>query len=300
MTDPVGKYQYYLCHGNPPINDFLYIGKWKRGGGKWILSIDDDYFNIPKESTARLSEDQKDLFYGCFDLADVVLTSTQHLADQVKKPHKTYVAPNLMQVSDYEVTTVAETKPNEKLRILWAGSTTHCGDFVDCEPAINELLKKWKDKVEFIFMGYCPGNLIRDWLGKGVHYEQGCALSLYPKVLKQIRPHITLAPLDDNIFNKSKSNIRILESWSLASAVVASDIGEYKVVKHGQDGLLAYTTEDWFEHIDSLIANRDLRESLATAGRKRVEEEFDWDNPNCYPQWHSFISSLRHKSFNPY
>lgn len=292
MTDPIGKYDYYLTHGSPPLSNYLYIGKWKRGGGKWILSIDDDYFDIPEGSPARMSEEALDLFSNSYDLADIIIVSTNQLFSAVNRPKKTLVAPNLMKVDDYGVDTVAVTNPGEPLRVLWAGSNTHGGDFVDAEPAINEILKKWKGKVEFLFMGYCPGNLMRDWLGRGVHYEQGCNLALYPKVLKQMRPHITIAPLADRHFNWCKSNIRVLEGWSLASAVVASAVGEYNCVQHGVDGLLATNSGQWFEMLNKLLSDRELRETLATNGRKRVAAQYDWENAACRQPWRDMLNQL--------
>ena len=291
-NNPIGNYSYTLTHGVPPLGNFLYIGKWKRSGSKWILSIDDDYTSVPEWSPATMTEESKDLFANCYDLADVILTSTEALAEAVDRPEKTVVAPNLMQVADYDVVVPAPTIPGEKLRIMWAGSATHAGDFVDAEPAIEQLLRKYKDKIEFIFMGYCPGKLLRDYGNEGVVFEQGCSLNLYPKVLNKIRPHIVIAPLADIQFNACKSNIRVLEGWSLAAPVVASAVGEYKAVSHGVEGYLAKTTEEWFHYLDLLIQKQELREHLGYNGRKRVKD-FDWAVAENRQPWRDFIYQLQ-------
>jgi glycosyltransferase involved in cell wall biosynthesis len=78
----------------------------------------------------------------------------------------------------------------------------------------------------------------------------------------------------------------------VAGAVVASPVGEYKVVREGVDGLLAYTERDWYAALKKLIDDEAYRRELASTGRKRVEAEFNWTNPSCREPWREAIREL--------
>jgi glycosyltransferase involved in cell wall biosynthesis len=295
VNDPIHEYNYYLTHGSSPISLFPDIANWKRKGGTWILSLDDDYYNVPDWSPACLNQQQLDTYYLNVEFADLIISSTPHLTKQIGKENITLTAPNLTQVDDYLTNSPAPVGDGP-LRILWSGSTTHSGDLEIIEDAISEVLKKWTwPKVEFIFVGYCPNKLIKKHLYKGVHFENGVGLGLYPQVLHKIKPHITLAPLADITFNHSKSAIRIQEGWALASAVVSSPVGEYDLIRNSVDGLKAKTKEEWVDCLNSLISNRELREYVATNGRKRVAEEYSWENPACREPWRKVVRELIHR-----
>lgn len=295
MGDPVGDYRYYLSHGIPLPQYLPEIGRWKRGGGKWVLSLDDDYDTIPESNPAKLGEDGLNYYAVAKDLADVIVVSTPALAAAVNRPAKTLVARNLMPVAEYRTTTPAPDD-GRPLRVLWAGTKTHYDDLKLIEAPVEELLKKWRGRVEFVFVGCVPNALLKRWVNNGVYYQPSVELGQYPKLLANIRPHVCLAPLADCVFNRSKSNIRVLESWSLAAAVVASPVGEYAVVRDGVDGLVAATGSDWFTAVDKLLGDGDLRTRLAAAGRVRVGREWDWANRECRGEWRNLVSELLQRS----
>lgn len=292
LTDPNGQYQWHLTHGNPPVSNYRCYGKWKRQGGRWLWSLDDDMPAVPDWNPAKLSDVELDCWYASRDLADAILSSTPALTAAIGKPTKTITVPNLMQVADYNCETPAPAVDGETLRVLWAGSKTHSGDLEEIEEAADQIIRKYgPQRVQFVFVGFAPGRLLRDWSGKGCHFESGVSLAKYPSLINAVRPHLVLAPLKSIPFNASKSNIRVLEGWACAAAVVASNYGEYAVIHHGEDGLLV-SDGDWFSPLDRLLSDRDYREQLATAGRKRVAD-FDWANPTARSGWRQAITQLQ-------
>jgi glycosyltransferase involved in cell wall biosynthesis len=293
LTDPFGHFDYLTTHGCPPLGNVRSYGMWKRQGGRWVWSLDDDMLAVPDDNPAKLKDAELDLWYAARDLADVVLSSTPALTAAVGRPEKTVTAPNLMPVADYGVTEPAPHQPGEPLRVLWAGSKTHQGDLEQIEAAVDRLLRKWGwPAVEFVFVGFAPGRLLRDWLIRGVHFNPGVGLGNYPQLLNSIRPHVVLAPLKPIPFNLSKSNIRVLEGFSLAAAVVASPVGEYAVVEDGVTGLHATTADDWFHAVDRLLADRDYRDHLARSGRRRVRD-FDWADRDAREPWRQAVRQLQ-------
>lgn len=290
LTDPFYPYTYYCMHGATPLTNIPYLGQWKRNGGKWILSLDDDFVSVPSWNPAKLSNEQLDIYHATLDIADVILSSTPELTKILGKQDKTLTAPNLIQVEDYMISEPAPT--SQPIRILWAGSKTHRLDLELLEKPLDYILEKYKGAVEFICVGTGPDLITKKWLYRGFHLEPGVPIAVYPQLINKIRPHIVLAPLVDCVFNRSKSNIRILEGWSTAAAVVGSPVGEYRVIRHGQDGLHAITERDWIDCLELLINDHSYREGLGTAGRKRVAEEWNWNTPACREPWREVIREL--------
>ena len=81
---------------------------------------------------------------------------------------------------------------------------------------------------------------------------------------------IALAPLDDCIFNKCKSQLKVLEAGFHKKAIIAQDFGPYNIdCVSGKNSLLVPTSENqdgWYKHIKTLINNpnmvKDLGEQL--------------------------------------
>lgn len=290
LTDPTGDYEALLVYGAQPLSNFSQFGSLKRKGVKIIWTNDDSYHDWP---TWRHDKPSAEVV-GCVDLAaeiaDLIVSSTPALAEEVGKPEKTVVCPNLLDVPAYRLSTPpADDGP---IRILWSGSATHKHDLDLIDSACCRIKEKWKDRVEFYLFGAGPDRLLRDWWGKGVTLTEWIPLRDYWWHLHQARPHLTLCPLTDCHFNRAKSNIRVLEAWAMNSACVASAVGEYKVVRHGEDGLVAETEQCWFSSMDALISDRSLRESLAKTGYRRVTEEWNWSSKQARQKWQPLLTRL--------
>jgi len=294
-TDPTEPFHYYVTHGLPPLNNVCEFGLWKNRGGKWILSLDDDYRNIPNWNPAKLKDFQLGLHEFTLDAADYIISSTPALTEALGRQHKTLTAPNLMDVAAYDTPTPAAIEQG-RLRVVWAGSKTHSKDLELIEAALDYLIPKYRKNVDFIFVGGAPDGILKKYLLKGLYFEKGVESNVYHDFMSyRIRPHVFLAPLIEHPFNLCKSNIRVLEGWCLSAAVVASPVGEYKVIEEGIDGEYATTKEQWIERIERLINNHKYREKLAVAGRKTVEQKYNWNNYNCRFQWRMLLQQLYSK-----
>ena len=84
-----------------------------------------------------------------------------------------------------------------------------------------------------------------------------------------------VAPLVDDAYNRARSELHWLEYSLAGAATVASalDGGPYDPIRHGVDGLLAGSPDEWARHLAALAASPALREDLAGAARERVLRE---------------------------
>jgi len=99
---------------------------------------------------------------------------------------------------------------------------------------------------------------------------------MYPQVLSSMEWDIGICPIEDNRFNRSKSNLKYLEFAINGFSCVCSDVENYaKTITHGVDGLLAEnTTPSWYENLTKLIDDVELRKTLADNASELVRTKF--------------------------
>jgi glycosyltransferase involved in cell wall biosynthesis len=94
-----------------------------------------------------------------------------------------------------------------------------------------------------------------------------------PDYWRAIDYDIMIAPLRPHPFNRSKSNLRVLEAAILGIPVVASDYGPYaEFIDHGTTGLLARTDHDWGRHLRALVEDEAMRTEMGAAAKLKAAE----------------------------
>ena len=89
--------------------------------------------------------------------------------------------------------------------------------------------------------------------------------NIYANVLDET--DIVIAPLDDNMFNRQKSNLKQVECWTRKLPIVCSDMIPYNVDgRHLENCILIKTEKNakkyWFKYLRKLILDADLRKRL--------------------------------------
>jgi len=294
----IGDAEWIGFHGLPyKYDDLFQLVKAKDKGSKLLWSLDDDFLTIPDWNPAKMTEDGRAMWTLMRSQADAIMCSTDHLATKFDpywnagfnsgKP--VFSCPNLLDLDKFPVPKweadnngFVETDIKFPIRIMWSGGITHKGDLEFLTPALDKLLRKYgSQKIAVIFQGSTPppSQLTRDWLHRGVLWQPGVPFAQYRKITNSIEPHVWLAPLADIEFNKSKSNLRVMEGWALNSLVVASPVGEYNCIRHGEDGLLAKdnSEEAWFEVLERAVLDHENRIQMAAQGRSRIRATCDWN-----------------------
>lgn len=95
---------------------------------------------------------------------------------------------------------------------------------------------------------------------------------------------IGLAPLQDNDFNLSKSQIKWLQYSSLSVPTIASNVGPYQEIEDGVTGLKVKAKgsqhDRWVKALEKLIFDKEYRIQLGKNAYKYVKEKYDMDK-NC-------------------
>lgn len=234
-----------------------------------------------------------------FELYDGVTVSTKNLKDFYSqwfpKDHM-YVCPNSLDMNirsyanDLEFTSdLYEKKPGE-IRIGWTGSSSHWENLKHIEPAVLAILKQYP-QTTFYYTGLF-GDLFKGQpkdVQDRIHQVTFVTVYDYPSKIKEMNLDVGLAPLCDNYFDRAKSNLRCLEYMSMKVPVVASRVEPYLFLKEEVDGLLATEVDEWYDKIEDLVQDRELRNDLIKNGYERMWKEFNIEKNDHY-----WLDAFRH------
>jgi glycosyltransferase involved in cell wall biosynthesis len=86
---------------------------------------------------------------------------------------------------------------------------------------------------------------------------------------------IGIMPLDDSLWAKGKCGYKILQYMGAGVPVVASPVGiNVEFIRHGENGFLATSNEDWMSSLELLIKDPEMRKNFGVKGRQILEERY--------------------------
>lgn len=210
--------------------------------------------------------------------SDGVITSTDFLTKYYKRfNNKIYTIPNSIDFNKWNV--VNKDRNSNRIRIGWIGGGNHDQDLLIMKDVIPIILNKYKN-IEFYFVHGVP-QYIKDMcgafnLGRVKFTPKWGKIEKYPQHVASFGFDIGLAPLVQNKFNQSKSNLRWLEYSALGIPCVATNIEPYKKsIVQGKTGCLADSVDDWVKHLSMLIDNKNLRKAVGSNAYMSVKKDYN-------------------------
>jgi glycosyltransferase involved in cell wall biosynthesis len=86
---------------------------------------------------------------------------------------------------------------------------------------------------------------------------------------------IGIMPLENSPWERGKCAYKLLQAMAAAKPVVASNVGaNCRVVRHGINGFLAESSEDWVQHLGRLSADPTLRFRMGLEAFRTVNESY--------------------------
>lgn len=101
---------------------------------------------------------------------------------------------------------------------------------------------------------------------------------------------VSLAPIKNHIFNRMKSQLKVIEAGFYKKAIVASDLGPYTIdLKHTFDGVNFVdgnavlieerkNHKDWYKYVKRLVDNPNLVKDLGERLYETVKDKYDLNN----------------------
>jgi glycosyltransferase involved in cell wall biosynthesis len=236
----------------------------RHGDALMVLDLDDDLWNIDpssKRAHRTFTPAMLDNLRANIAAADVVTVSTEPLAEVVRPMN-----PNVRVVPNRIPAWLLEhARPRcVAVTIGWAGSTSHSMDWDNAGPQVGRFLARNRDVLAHVIgstyssMRSWPAAQLRNtgWLGSVDDYY------------RSIDFDIALAPLKPHTFNRSKSNLRLLELSALGIPTVASNVGPYADRSlHGVRGFLVDRDHEWPKYLAILVNDNDLRREMGANAR---------------------------------
>lgn len=220
-----------------------------------VFEIDDALSAVPDKSwhapymTPNIDSKLQRAIREC----DVVTVTTEELATHMRAVcdpgTKIRVVPNMLGRDDMETCEAIRRQlvapaPGGLLRVGWGGGIGHIGDLEMLNPVFEAL----KTEVEWVFLGMDPK------LPEGCikHYMGSTPPERYLASLAALNVDLMIAPLESNLFNECKSNLRLLEAGACKYPVIATPIAPY--LTNSPPIWYANSTDEWIKKIRDIIA----------------------------------------------
>lgn len=259
-----------------------------------VVEVDDDFHALPKGHGARRGTSVANdpdhnrmwLRRAC-EQADLVTVTTPALADRYGSHGRVRVLPNLVPAAYLEV----PSHPSREMAptVGWTGSVvTHVGDLDVLGGVIPEVLAE--TGARFVSWGV---GLTEEALGvKGRVRPWADLRGAYPRQVADL--DVGLVPLADNLFNRSKSALKMSEMAALGvPSVISPSPDNLRVHNATGIGMVATTPDEWRHHLTALLTSPDLRAEMAAQGREAMraytyeEHSMEW-----WAAWRSAAENL--------
>lgn len=90
-----------------------------------------------------------------------------------------------------------------------------------------------------------------------------------------LRIHLGLMPLPNDQWAQGKCGFKALQYLALGIPALVSPVGvNNEIVEHGTEGYHCATDEDWYNYLDKLLTNPELRTQMGKAGRQKVLDQY--------------------------
>ena len=153
-----------------------------------------------------------------------------------------------------------------KITIGWTGSFSTLKYLAIVENALKKLQEKYDFNIKII-CNQQPSLAL-----KNVQYVKWCEANEVPELASC---QIGLMPLTDDEWSEGKCGFKLIQYLALGIPAVSSSVGvNKKIIEKGVNGYLAESDADWYNSIEKLILDADLRKKMGVAGRQKIITQY--------------------------
>jgi hypothetical protein len=194
-------------------------------------------------------------------------------------------------------------KNKRKPRILYAGSGAHFDvenrtKFRDDFEHVNEVIRRTADKYQWVFIGAHPLPL-RDLIQNGkVEFHPWKRLYEYGQGLYDLNVNLIVAPLQDNTFNRAKSDLKYIEACALGLPIVCQDLCTYENAP-----IRFKTGDEMIDQINNTLKDRSRYKSLCKKASQYADTRWLEDDRNidCYTELYQYgVNDLKRVNLSRY
>jgi glycosyltransferase involved in cell wall biosynthesis len=264
-----------LCRNTDPQTGRWFL-KLLQDHKPYIYDIDDNFFELPPDTVTgkyHTAPERIAMLEEYIRRADLVRVYSDLMFAKLKTMNSEVIKVN--GTVDWRLLRPPR-RPAVKdvVRIVYATSRVKDTLAELFKPALERVLKKYQSQIEVYFLGYNPPefktypNVFYKPLT--LNYEQ------YMRYFSAAGFDIGLAPLLNDVFHRSKTNLKVREYGACRIAGIYSDVDVYSTtVIQGETGILVKNdVEAWYTAISQLIENKDLRTHIQEKAFHFAQENF--------------------------
>lgn len=213
------------------IREYKRVRDQMKSNAKIVYELDDLVHGIGAHNILAYqfyTKTRRNNLIEIFKMSDIVTFSTQFLKDFYSSNfgiNNSFVIPNYLPKfmwGNLGKRDKYNKGKNGKLRIFWAGSSSHVALGGDLEFLVP-LIKKTANEFEWVFFGTKPPGLV-----DLVEFHQWRDFYEYPIAMDEVNADIALCPIADTEFNYAKSDLKVLEMTAVGLPCICSNIGNGK------------------------------------------------------------------------
>ena len=266
----------------------------KQHNFKIIYEVDDVVFreDIPDYNKFKFAFDNDEIRQNCIDIinmCDEVTVTCDFMRDLYRErtgKQEITVIPNFVpnfwmgHLFDRKRVYDGYERNKRKPRILYTGSGAHydVDNKVGGKDDFEQLVKFVADtrhKYQWVFMGSFPPPLMPYIQSREIEFHPWQNLMQYPQAIVGLDIQLMIAPLQDNNFNKSKSDIKFVEAATLGIPCLCQNMETY----WSAPADLKFENTEEFAHKVDMILNYKNRQQyyksvdiLRSIGKDRLLE----------------------------
>ncbi|SMX26819.1 D-inositol-3-phosphate glycosyltransferase [Pelagimonas phthalicica] len=263
----------------------MYRYEARRLGLPILYDIDDPLFSVSAYETYQnmamldpglkahfLNEAPK--YAAMMEGADLVTLSTpglvEHASLYTRRP--TYLRRNFADQATLEngATAMAARESDDLFRVVFAsGSQGHEADFDLIRDQVSAFVTADPNR-RLTILGHFQLDHLPEALAAQVEHHP---FSQYDQYLARLAgADVALMPLQDDIFNRCKSGVRVIDAASVGLPAIVSSVGDLpNLVRDGETGFVAAAPGDWTAALEALAADPTRRAAMRAATRQDLE-----------------------------
>ena len=195
-----------------------------------------------------------------------VMAGNQYLADYALQVNQNVtVIPTTIDTGSY-VLRPLDRPTSDTTTLVWSGTFSTVQHLNTIRGALQKLAKEEKFKLRVIG---APEYALEGVETEVVQWRAATEV-------EDLRPgDIGLMPLPDDQWSKGKCGLKALQYMALGIPTICSPVGvNSKIIRHGHNGLLAGSEDEWVTSLKRLIKSPEERARLGAEGRLTVENEY--------------------------
>jgi glycosyltransferase involved in cell wall biosynthesis len=170
-----------------------------------------------------------------------------------------------------------------QLTVGWVGSRSTSPYLLEIEPALRQLSEAHPGKIRFRLYGDPQRKL-------NLRNFESLPFTLASEIEDLRAMDIGIMPVPDNDWTRGKCAFKAIQYMALGIPTVTSPVGMAReLVQNNGNGYWARTPEEWFERLNLLVTDAQLRRRFSEEGRKTVVARYS------VQAWGSrFVTLLQH------